>query len=126
MNLRDLSLKRKLTLVAMLTSTIAVVLSSASFLIYDLVSFRSLLRQDLTTQAEIVAYNSAAALAFNDAAAANVTLSALRAKGDVVAAVLYTGDQRVFATYFREGNTKVGAPGQVGASGDRIAGDHIE
>ena len=49
-----------------LTSTIAVVLSSASFLIYDLVSFRNLLRQDLTTQAEIVAYNSAAALAFKE------------------------------------------------------------
>ena len=122
MNLRNLSLKRKLTLVAMLTSTIAVVLSSASFLIYDLVSFRNLLRQDLTTQAEIVAYNSAAALAFNDAASANVTLSALRAKGDVVAAVLYTGDRRVFASYFRDGNVTAGAPGHIEVFSDVTLG----
>ena len=66
MNLRNLSIKRKLTLLAMLTSSIAVVLSSASFLIYDLVTFRNLLSQDLMTEAEIVAYNSAAAMAFND------------------------------------------------------------
>ena len=77
MNLRNLSIKRKLTLLAMLTSSIAVVLSSASFLVYDLVTFRDLLRQDLATEAEIVAYNSAAALAFSDESAANVQLSAL-------------------------------------------------
>ncbi len=64
MNIRNLSIKQKLTVMAMLTSSIAVILSSASFLIYDLVSFRQLLRQDLVTQAQIIAYNSAAALAF--------------------------------------------------------------
>ncbi len=61
MNIRNLSIKQKLTVMAMLTSSIAVILSSASFLIYDLVSFRQLLSQDLTTQAQIIAYNSAAA-----------------------------------------------------------------
>ena len=80
MNLRNLSIKRKLTVMAMLTSSIALVLSSASFLIYDLVSFRKLLSQDLTTQAQIIAYNSAAAMAFKDESSAEVTLSALTAK----------------------------------------------
>ena len=85
MNLRNLSIKRKLTLMAMLTSGIALVLSSASFLTYDLISFRHLLSQDLMTQAEIIGYNSAAAMAFKDESAATVTLSALMAKEDVVA-----------------------------------------
>src|SRR5688500_1486943 len=105
MNLRDLSIKTKLTLLGMFTSSIAVVLSSASFLIYDLVTFRTLLSQDLMTEAEIVAYNSAAALAFNDEASANVQLSALSAKSDVVAAVLYGTDGRIFAHYYRGGDT---------------------
>src|SRR5205814_5978534 len=96
MKFQNISIKRKLTLITMLTSSIAMVLSSASFLIYDLVSFRNLLSQDLTTQAQIIAYNSAAALAFKDEAAAKVTLSALTAKDDVVAAVLYTTDGRMF------------------------------
>ena len=56
MNLRNLSLKRKLTLLAVLTTTMAVMLTSASFLLYDLVAFRNILRHDLMTDAEIVAY----------------------------------------------------------------------
>ena len=63
MNLKDLSIKRKLMLITMLTSGVAVVLSSAGFLIYDLTSFRHSLSQDLMTQAEIIGYNSAAAMA---------------------------------------------------------------
>jgi len=39
MNLKDLSIKRKLMLITMLTSGVAVVLSSAGFLIYDLIHF---------------------------------------------------------------------------------------
>src|SRR5687767_13567387 len=101
MTLRNLSIKKKLTLLAMLTSGIAVVLSSASFLIYDLVTFRNLLSQDLATEADIVAYNSAAALAFTDETSANVQLSALTAKSDLVAAALYDAKGRVFARYIR-------------------------
>ncbi len=49
MILQNLSIKRKLTLITMLTSSLALILSSVSFLIYDLVSFRHLLTQDLMT-----------------------------------------------------------------------------
>ena len=105
MSLQDLSIKRKLVLMTMLTSCIALFLSSASFLIYDLVSFRNLLTQDLTTQAEIIGYNSAAAMAFKDEPAATATLSALTAKGDIVAAVLYSPDGKMFARYFRADKT---------------------
>src|SRR5262245_53192827 len=103
MNLRRLSVRHKLTLITMLTCSIALVLSSASFLTYDLVSFRNQLSRDLTTQAQIIAYNSAAAVAFKDVPTANVILSSLSAKEDVVAAVLYTTDGKVFAQYFRSG-----------------------
>ena len=70
MNLQNLSIKGKLMLITMLTSSAALVLSSASFLIYDLISFRHLLTLDLMTQAQIIGYNSAAAMAFRDEAAA--------------------------------------------------------
>src|ERR1044071_510677 len=125
MNVRNLSIQRKLTLLAMLTSSIAVVLSSASFLIYDLVSFRHLLSQDLMTQAQIVAYNSAAAMAFKDEASANVTLSALTAKDDVVAAALYGTDGNVFARYNRAGE-KPALPTRLEERGYRFSGNYIE
>jgi signal transduction histidine kinase/CheY-like chemotaxis protein len=126
MNLRNLSIKRKLTLLAMLTSSIAVVLSSASFLIYDLVTFRDLLKTDLATEAEIVAYNSAAALAFSDEASASVQLSALTAKQDLVAAVLYRADGKVFAHYYRAGIPTPELPVLMDGKSSRFRAGYIE
>src|SRR6266576_4348908 len=101
MNLQNLSIKRKLMLITMLPSSLALVLSSVSFLIYDLMSFRRQLSQDLMTQAEIIGFNSGAAMAFKDESAATATLSALKAKEDIVAASLYSPEGKVFAHYFR-------------------------
>lgn len=99
MNLQNLSIKRKLMLITMLTSSAALILSSVSFLIYDLISFRRQLSQDLMTQAEIIGFNSGAAMAFKDETAATATLSALKAKDDIVAAALYSPEGKVFAHY---------------------------
>jgi signal transduction histidine kinase/ActR/RegA family two-component response regulator len=99
--LLDLSIKRKMMLITMLTSSAALVLFSASFLVYDLLSFRHFLSSDLGTQAEIIGYNSAAAMAFKDEAAATVTLTALKAKEDITAAALYGTDGKIFASYVR-------------------------
>ena len=104
MILQNLSIKRKLTLITMLTSSAALILSALSFLIYDLVSFRHLLIQDLMTQAEIIGYNSAGAMEFKDVSAATATLSALTAKEDVVTAGLYGRDSKMFAHYSRNNN----------------------
>ena len=95
MILQNLSIKRKLTLITMLTSSAALILSALSFLVYDLVSFRHLLIQDLMTQAEIIGYNSAGAMEFKDVPAATATLSALTAKEGVVAAGLYGRDSNL-------------------------------
>jgi signal transduction histidine kinase/CheY-like chemotaxis protein len=127
MILQNLSIKRKLTLITMLTSSIALILSSASFLIYDLVSFRHLLSQDLMTQAEIIGYNSAGAMEFKDEPAATATLSALTAKEDIVTAVLYKPDGKIFAHYFR-GNTTIPAflPSHLDGKGYRFEGGYLE
>jgi signal transduction histidine kinase/DNA-binding NarL/FixJ family response regulator len=127
MSLQNLSIRRKLILITMLTSSIALLLSSASFLIYDLISFRHLLTEDLTTQAEIIGYNSAAAMAFKDEPAATATLSALRVKGDIVSAVLYNPDGKMFAQYFR--NDKIlpaFLPSRSEEKGYRFEGRYLE
>jgi signal transduction histidine kinase/DNA-binding NarL/FixJ family response regulator len=125
-NLKDISIKRKLMLITMLTSGVAVVLSSAGFLIYDLTSFRQSLSQDLMTQAEIIGYNSAAAMAFRDESSATVTLSALQAKQDIVSAVLYTRDGKVFARYFHANTPPPPLPTLPQERGYRIEGSHLE
>ena len=125
MGLRNMSIRRKLILITMLTSSIALVLSATSFLIYDLISFRHLLSQDLITQAEVISYNSAAAMAFNDQATATVTLSGLRAKEDVVSAVLYK-DGKIFAHYFRDNTAEANLPKQLSEKGSRFNGEFLE
>jgi signal transduction histidine kinase/CheY-like chemotaxis protein len=127
MILQNLSIKRKLTLITMLTSSLALILSSASFLIYDLVSFRHLLSQDLMTQAEIIGYNSAGAMEFKDEPAATATLSALTAKEDIVSAVLYKPDGKIFAHYIR-GNSNLPAnlPANSQEQGYRFEGGYLE
>jgi len=124
---QSLSIKRKLTLITMLTSSIALILSSVSFLIYDLVAFRHLLSQDLMTQAEIIGYNSAGAMEFKDEPAATATLSALTAKEDIVTAVLYKPDGKIFAQYFR-GNKTVPAllPSHLEGKGYRFDGEYLD
>ena len=127
MSLQNLSIRRKLILMTMLTSSIALLLSSASFLIYDLISFRHLLTEDLTTQAEIIGYNSAAAMAFKDEPAATATSSALRVKGDIVAAVLYNPDGKMFAQYFRNDKTLPAfLPSRSQEKGYRFEGRYLE
>jgi signal transduction histidine kinase/CheY-like chemotaxis protein len=111
----------------MLTSSIALILSSVSFLIYDLVSFRSLLRQDLMTQAEIIGYNSAGAMEFKDEPAATATLSALTAKEDIVTAVLYKPDGKIFAHYFRSNTANPGfLPSHLQEKGYRFEAGYLE
>jgi signal transduction histidine kinase/CheY-like chemotaxis protein len=126
MNLKNLSIKRKLMLITMLTSGLAVVLSSAGFLSYDLISFRHSLSQDLMTQAEIIGYNSAAAMAFKDESAATVTLSALQAKEDIVSAVLYTRDGKVFAQYIHANTRRPSLPAPPQERGYRFEGSYLE
>jgi signal transduction histidine kinase/ActR/RegA family two-component response regulator len=126
MNLKNLSIKRKLMLITMLTSGVAVVLSSAGFLIYDLMSFRQSLSQDLMTQAEIIGYNSAAAMAFGDESAAAATLSALQAKEDVVSAVLYSPDGQIFAEYVHANTPRPNFPLPPQARGYRFEGNYLE
>src|SRR5437899_811188 len=127
MNLQNLSIKGKLMLITMLTSSAALVLSSASFLIYDLISSRHLPTLDLMTQAQIIGYNSAAAMAFRDEAAATATLSALTAKEDMVAAVLYSPDGTIFARYFpNDAGHPSTLPGRSQENGYRFEGGYLE
>src|SRR5258707_1431876 len=127
MILQNLSIRRKLTLITMLTSSLALIVSSACFLLYDLVSFRPLLRPELMTQAEIIGYNSAGAMEFKDEPAATATLSALTAKEDIVTAVLYKPDGNIFAHYFR-GNTFLPSylPAHLKGNGYRFEGGYLE
>lgn len=103
MSFRDLPIKRKLTLISLLTSGVALILACAAFVAYEQITFRKFMVRDLTTLAEMIGYNSASALSFNDAGSAEQTLKGLTSQPHVVAACIYDADGTVFATYQRPG-----------------------
>ncbi len=96
---RDVSIKRKLTTIILLSSSIALILSCAALATYDWISSERALVNRIGTMAEIIGLNSTAALAFDSAEDAQETLSALRVEQHVVAAYIYDADGALFATY---------------------------
>jgi len=99
--LTNLSIKQKLILISLLTTGVVVLLASLVLITGEIISFRSSLVKDLTIQAEIVGNNTTAALSFNDQKTADEILSALRAAQNIINAVIYSGDGKVFAKYKR-------------------------
>ena len=95
---RRASLRRRITVVVMTTTFAALLMSATALLIYELRSYRSAWIADLTTQAELVANSSAAALTFDDAGAARQNLALLRLRPQIEAAAVYAANGRLFAT----------------------------
>ena len=96
---QDRPIRRKLMAISMLSGSTALLLAWLVFVAYERLSYPHQLARELTSQAEIIGRNSAAALLFNDPASANTTLGALSAQVKVIAAAIYTARGRRFATY---------------------------
>jgi hypothetical protein len=99
--LATLSLRHKLIGFGVVIATVALLLAGTAIIGYDQITFRAIKLSNVTAVAEIVGLNAAAALAFDDAAAAGTILNGLRAKPSIAAATLYRRNGEVFATYVR-------------------------
>ena len=117
MHVRDLSLKRKVMLIVMLTSSIALLLASAGFLAYDMTVFRNRMSQDLLAQAEIIGANSTASLMSRDRKATTAILGALQAKREIVAAAFYQPDGKLLSYYNRDAEHPAQLPPHAAAEG---------
>ncbi len=99
----DSPLKRQLQHVIMLTSLMSLLLACAGFVIYDYITFKHFMINDLSTLARMLAVNVQSALIFEDAEAAESTLSSLRSRGSITSAGIYRSNRTIFATYVRPG-----------------------
>jgi two-component system sensor histidine kinase/response regulator len=124
-SMRRPSIRAKLTLIVMATSAAALLLAGITLGVYDRFAFRREIARDLETLARITSSNSAAALAFNDAAAGREILGALVEEKQIVHACLYTHDGKVFATYSRADADKNFAPPPAEKNGSRFTEDRL-
>ena len=98
----DLSIRHKLTVLFMAISGFTALAVSCPMAIYDVVTFRHAVAQNLAVLGEVLASNSTAALTFHDAESAREVLRGLRADNNVTAACIYGSDGKPFAKYSRD------------------------
>ncbi|MBC2694703.1 MAG: response regulator [Desulfobacteraceae bacterium] len=134
---RDISIRRKLTVMMMLTSFIVLMLAVVSFGTNDLMTFRRAMIKNLSMLAEVIGSNSIGALSFDDRNFAENVLAALDANPHVVFACIHNDDGELFAKYFndkvnkdlsshqREGYHQV-EPAKVTGPGHYFRKDYLE
>ena len=102
--LSDISIKKKLTILTMLSVLTALVLACTAFVVNDYFLIRRNLEQHLTTLVEVLGENAIASIQFHDKESAEQLLSSLKLEPTVEGAVLYDPAGEVFAGFSR-GNT---------------------
>ena len=103
MNFRDLPIRRKLALLILTSSSLAVILACLGFAIYERQNFRANTDNELRALADTLGANTAASLVFNDPKTAREMLGALRTDHNVLGACLYDTRGNIFAEYRRGG-----------------------
>jgi signal transduction histidine kinase len=95
----NLSVKHKIMAITLFAIVLSSLLSSIAYLAIEVERARYTMVKELRTISEIVADNSAAALVFNDPAAAAETLSSLKTKTDILSAAIFRIDGSMFASF---------------------------
>ena len=97
----DLSIRKKLNLVIMLTSSVALILACTVFLAYDRYSYRQALRLRLESLANIIASSAEMPFAQGDAEETTAILRILESQQDIIHGAIIRPDGTIFAAYQR-------------------------
>ncbi len=95
--IRNLSLSRKLTLIIMLTTVVAMGLSSIAIVFFQGLALSRNLVRELETTADVLGENSAVAFRFKVSKDAEKILSSLKAKPNIIGARFYDSEKKLFA-----------------------------
>jgi len=124
---RDLSIRKKLTAIVLVTCGVSILLACSALALYDLSALRKGIATDLASTARITALNTTAALSFGDARSAREALNSLAGQTHVISAGVYSGDGNLFAEYERgSGSARShGAPRRPGPDGTEISAHEV-
>ncbi len=102
---KDLAIDSKLTLLVVMSGSVALLLSCIAFVTNDVRMIRSSMIEQMSTLAEVLGSNSTAALSFDDARTAGELLMSLEKQPSVEFACIYNAAGEIFATYHRGDST---------------------
>lgn len=114
-NLKNTSIKQRLTLIIMAISSISVLLTALSISIIGVYNLRLNIMTELDVSASIVGDRNAAALLFNDNKRAEENLSVFGVKQTIVQSCLYNKDGSLFANYTKDISSEIQCPTDITA-----------
>jgi signal transduction histidine kinase/CheY-like chemotaxis protein len=103
MTFQDLSIRRKLTVLILVSSVLGLLLACVGLAAYERTRFRDSTINEISALADTLGANAAASLVFDDPKAAADLLGALRTEQHILGARLYDANGNVFAEYRRDG-----------------------
>ncbi len=111
--LSNWTIKRKMIMIIMIISLVAITLTGLSSTFYQLITFRDRMIESLSINAQMLADNCTAALAFDDPDDANRILESLRIHNAIMNASIRRSNGTVFAEYNRKGFRQLPQPSPV-------------
>jgi len=96
-----ISFHRKLTIVVLASTVLALAMACFALTVYERRDFRNARTNELTLLANTLGTNAAASMIFSDTKTASDMLAALQTDHDIIAARLYDSAGNVFAEYVR-------------------------
>ena len=97
--LKNLSIRDKITLIIMVTSTVVLLTATVAFVLNDLYKVKRNISENLKSIAKIIANNCTAAIEFSDSQTAKEILSSLENEHTIASATLYNNRGIKFAEY---------------------------
>jgi signal transduction histidine kinase len=125
MNIKDMPIRRKLTMIILVTSMTAMLLLGVTFLGYQFFNVRQATVRQLSTLGQMTAANSTAALAFDNPGDEKEILAALKAEPHIVAACVFDRAGNIFSKY-PEAISDRALPIKPEADGYRFENPYIE
>ncbi|RJF97821.1 putative bifunctional diguanylate cyclase/phosphodiesterase [Noviherbaspirillum saxi] len=93
------------------TAVAALLVAGVLLIVFQFLSLRNAMVEDVSVQARIISENSVAAVLFHDSRASGETLAVLSASPSIEAAAIFDVNGTVLASYQREDASKVSTPG---------------
>jgi PAS domain S-box-containing protein len=124
--LRDLPIGRKLTIITMTISGVALLIAGMALAFYEQASLRRTMERDFAILTDIFDDNVASGLTFNDPASIEQTLQTLAAHQRIVAAGVYDRQGQLVAQYRHAGARDRFEFPAAGLTGQRFAGDRLD
>ncbi len=100
--IRNMSIKYKLISITMATCITVLLIAGVVLIGGEWISLRKETIQNLSSQAEIMADNCRASVAFKDSKDAAETLRSLHVDDSIIFGCIYTPDRKVFTSYYRD------------------------